>query len=509
MHFEFIRPSHTRRTQDSDLDQPVPQTHEIYSVRNTPEPLKLKVIRHVPCLCPPCIKEEGTCLNASHTDPWRTVKLIPEKGANLRKYQKRKKPTSTNEVRENNTKGLKSDGISYNQESVPAQSDSAVIDIVSSSDNELPDIVFEDKRNRNKKDKRKKKEKEKKKQDETNIDPNPKNVTDTVTDTVSVTGCCSWIAPGEEERNTDDNLEHLNDKCDPNVELIEICERGSKEFQMSSENWISSQCPSPQLSELSELTSEDMLDIPDCVLWPSIFTGFDSCSDFDQLVKLVDELKDKIPPIGKRIPAVYSPDTDRIDEVAQKEIPPDGPTHLCAVHITGDGNCLCRALSKAYFNDDGHHIELRARIVIEGVKNMQKYLSDDYLERGATWTHSNADLPTVFSTFSEFFTPGQKITDDTIQCIYCLEMHSCSHLGGYMGLWQLAQSATVLKLPIHTIYPCRGKSTLRNDFHRIFFPVEYTTTCNDDDPIAIMWTGLSMGAAPVHFVTLLQHINDQ
>ena len=41
--FEFIRPSHIRRNQDSNLDEAVPQTHQVYSVRNTSEPLQLKI----------------------------------------------------------------------------------------------------------------------------------------------------------------------------------------------------------------------------------------------------------------------------------------------------------------------------------------------------------------------------------------------------------------------------------------------------------------------------------
>ena len=39
--FEFVRPCHVRRHQDSDLDKAVEHTHKIYSVRNTPDPLKL------------------------------------------------------------------------------------------------------------------------------------------------------------------------------------------------------------------------------------------------------------------------------------------------------------------------------------------------------------------------------------------------------------------------------------------------------------------------------------
>ena len=73
-----------------------------------------------------------------------------------------------------------------------------------------------------------------------------------------------------------------------------------------------------------------------------------------------------------------------------------------------------------------------------------------------------------------------------------------------MGLWQLAQSASVLHTPIHTIYPVHGESTLRHDFHRIFFPVNYSAAA-DDDPIVNMWTGLAKGAVPIHFVPLLSY----
>ena len=71
-----------------------------------------------------------------------------------------------------------------------------------------------------------------------------------------------------------------------------------------------------------------------------------------------------------------------------------------------------------------------------------------------------------------------------------------------MGLWQIAQAASVIGRPIHTVYPVRGECTIRNDFHRIFFPVNYPTN-GDDNPIVIMWTGVTSGGAPIHFVPLV------
>ena len=87
--FQFIHPSDVRHHHDADLDHAVQGTHDLYSIRNTPEPLTLKV-RNIPCLCPACIADSGECVNSAYTDPWKLVNLIPEKGANKRKYQERK-----------------------------------------------------------------------------------------------------------------------------------------------------------------------------------------------------------------------------------------------------------------------------------------------------------------------------------------------------------------------------------------------------------------------------------
>ena len=64
-----------------------------------------------------------------------------------------------------------------------------------------------------------------------------------------------------------------------------------------------------------------------------------------------------------------------------------------------------------------------------------------------------------------------------------------------MGLWQLAQAALVLSIPIHTIYPVRGESTIRYDFIRIFFSIEYPAE-RYEEPLVVMWTGIQPGTVP-------------
>ena len=83
--FQYLRPCDIRRHQDCDLDEGILGTRSIYSVRNTPHPLTLKV-RHIPFLCQSCILENGQkCENSKYTDPWREVKLIQLKGESKQK----------------------------------------------------------------------------------------------------------------------------------------------------------------------------------------------------------------------------------------------------------------------------------------------------------------------------------------------------------------------------------------------------------------------------------------
>ena len=485
--FEFVRPCDIRRSQDCDLDKPVDKTHDIYSVRNTIEPLQLKV-RNVPCLCPPCISEEGDCWNKEHTDPWRVVTLIQEKGANKKKYEKRKRPDCNI------------------QPNTQAENDAQ------SSDEELPDIVFEQtplrRRQRNA-------------ETVTEIRENAvtENVTENATGDATATanasdqnenkehseGVASNIEPQQNDQTsiladtTSNFISSSGTTSDFDIELIDLCTDSSEEFRMSGDNVMMTSGNNKK----NEMTLDESL--TDDVYWGSILSAMQSCQDFHQVVNLVLDLQNQgLRALTPRKES-FVKEGDIIDTVAQKEIPPDGPVMLSAIKTYGDGNCLCRALSRSFYNHDGKHTELRARIVIEGVLNMDKYLSDDCLERGASYIHHNAELPLVFATFSEFYTPGQKLSEELINYIYSMEIYSCSRMSSYMGIWQLAQAASVLGTPIHTIYPVRGDSTLRNDFHRIFFPVNYPTT-SDDNPVVIMWTGMRPGAAPIHFVPLIENV---
>ena len=160
-----------------------------------------------------------------------------------------------------------------------------------------------------------------------------------------------------------------------------------KEFQLASENILTVSVSKPTTFINALKACEE---IPEEVLWHSVLMAFQSCTDFEQLKEPVHEINEYIPPLPECVVAEFRPESDLIDCVAQVEIPLDGPVHLKAILTDGDGNCLTRSLSKGYFNSDCKHLQLRARIIIESVIHMDKYLSHQCLERGASYVHGNA-----------------------------------------------------------------------------------------------------------------------
>ena len=277
-----------------------------------------------------------------------------------------------------------------------------------SSDDELPEISFDAHPF--------KKWEEKKKTSSSEVNMYTDSVTDNVvtdhiTDHTKST-CeqdtsnknCTWINSEEQIGGEQFPIaERSLPECDSSdIEIISLCEEVPKEFSMAAENSL----PIPNDNTIvDELFNKN---IPEPVLWLSILSALESCNTFPQLLKLATELDSRIPKIKPRIAAAYRHGVDKIDQVAQSEIPLDGLMQLMAVATKGDGNCLPRATSKGYFNTDEMHIEIRVRIVIEGVIRMHLCLIPNSLERGASHLHKNADLMTVFAMFSNYYTPGQK-----------------------------------------------------------------------------------------------------
>ena len=290
-------------------------------------------MHNVPCLCPNCIKEDGQCFNKGFADPWRLINLIPEKGANLQKYQKCKHPDQelcANAEMNSKENTEKTTGMSNNDNAND------------SSDDELPEISFDDVITNK----------------ETHIsevpmtkrvndgDKIPSPVTDHATDSaadqnVTSSSSCSWLNESEkinrqEFLNPISEQKDIHEKLSEDVELIEICKNVCQEFRLGGENLLKKKKHTPVLI----VTDDDI--IPDEAYWHSFLTAMQECEDYPTLAQKCREWYDNgLWPLQKRVDASFVQGKDVLDAVAQADMPFDGPSGLRAVFTTGDGNCLC------------------------------------------------------------------------------------------------------------------------------------------------------------------------
>ena len=80
-------------------------------------------------------------------------------------------------------------------------------------------------------------------------------------------------------------------------------------------------------------------------------------------------------------------------------------------------------------------------------------------------------LQTLYAQYSDQFIPGFKqLTATYITKLYRNELVSISQPGAYMGIWQLFQTANILQVPVHSIYPEKKQPELA-----LWFPAYYVS----------------------------------
>ena len=366
--------------QDCDLEEHVEGTLQIYSIRNTPEPLTLKV-RDIPCLCDSCISDTGDeCQNSAYADQWRLVHLVPKKKDNIRKHAKRKLPDNqvqhpnnmqderdigVNQMNGNcsdsSTKGnenevqvdVRSEEISEEKRKEGNVIEKSVTD--NSSDPFVTDDVTDDIRIHSLESH----------QFSNAFDSDSSELPDIVADDSSCTKrriARNLFDGSTEEILGEDDVDYPNETAQ---DVLHACAMGSEEVCLAGENTITCTV-TPQIQPTDGLD-----DIPEEIFWESILSRMSNCRHYGELENFVRELDSRdLPPIPERTYPVYSTEFHARDLVAQLEIPEQYcPDNVTAVKTDGDGNCLPRSVSTSMFGHDGHHLMIRAHIVMEGVRN--------------------------------------------------------------------------------------------------------------------------------------------
>ena len=543
--FDFLYPRDIRRKQDCDLEQGIPGTRSFYMVKNTPNMLELKV-KHVPCVCRGCLFDDGPCINEEFSDPWQVVKLEPVKGESTTKHEKQRDPrkhrdeivtdiSSEDEAPENPSKGSnqtdvqetgESNGSKYNTRGMArmakllqeTSNDVSVTDEGTSAIFKNDNVCASDKGPKIREDD--------KDIEEILIECSDEYINPSIKDIIYPHDerYQSIILHGQDDldipNNPDDSLvipiENVITAGTKGTHIKESVIKSSsqhkkpkstrqdKRSKSTSENQKSRSKQKPVINSTTEVEVKE--EICDEVYWRSICSALKDCCSLEEFGRMVAALEDS----GLRsLPELDIPSFDskvhNLDEIARLERH-IYPEDMEPIHTEGDGNCFCRALSLACFGTDKHHRQLRARIAMEGYKNMKKYLTNSYLERGARVINGGT-MTGVFAYYSAGFANGIHLDAKTVEAIYTMEILQVAGSGIYTGIWQFVQASTVLNLPIRGYRPRRG--TIWADFDRTFYPVtDDLGTGNDDRPtINIMWTAMVRGGNLIHFVPLLSGAN--
>ena len=197
----------------------------------------------------------------------------------------------------------------------------------------------------------------------------------------------------------------------------------------------------------------------------------------------------------------YLSETDRntIDYIALHHLPSDAPQNYVPVCIHGDGNCFPHACNYLACKDEDMYYEIRVWIIYRLVSNQNKYKDNEYMSCGASIIHRWGTTVEQIAMFAEAYNPSLPLD---VEKEYRTEVKNLCKDGNYMGLWQIAAAANILKHPINSVYPdvCRN---VWPDMNRTLCC--YDETSNRNDILQIMWTPMAVYSEdPCHFVLPLK-----
>lgn len=181
------------------------------------------------------------------------------------------------------------------------------------------------------------------------------------------------------------------------------------------------------------------------------------------------------------------------DAVATNMLPKDKlPKELSAnvpVRVLGDGNCLSRIESVLAFGVKEHHLEMRCRIVLELVTHSELYIDLMHITKGMNKVQVGQkeieNLCKTYAMFSQYYTPGHKVTTSVIRNIFRAETMAVAKRNIFMGVWQLFSLSPVLHCKLFSIYPnlgpplCHLIQPLVNDHENYMAGIMWTSNIYD------------------------------
>lgn len=271
--------------------------------------------------------------------------------------------------------------------------------------------------------------------------------------------------------------------------------------------------------------------------WEELVHQMETCSTVEHLVQWCDTIDPKMPPLdlGYISNIRLTHDVEFVD--GRTQIPMDiqvrwhfNPNYLSQMiavsrNITtyffhfkvrnpflittqGDGRCFLMAAARLLFgpicNIERRTSELRVRLVVEGLRNKDHYLSHLDMGMGIANYTCESSVPEMYAAFSGVEEEGLDAADTPL--VYYATMLNYRKKFAEAGIWQFHQLANIVGAPVISIYPTVTATSefmmqMRKLYHRVIYP---------EDPgrvlphLAIMWIRSSDAVMSVnHFVSVV------
>ena len=234
--------------------------------------------------------------------------------------------------------------------------------------------------------------------------------------------------------------------------------------------------------------------------WDQVVDAIKKCKSFIELEILCTNLQ--LPPLqstpnlqyDQRVDVVHALTSDLLQSV--NIVIPE--SHV-PVDVTADGNCLPRSLSRIVYGSERNHLEIRVRLVLDGVLNKTMYLNNANLKVGSSSKVQDENFVQRYCRYSDNFDTCRALTKRTVERFYESEWYEYRRRGVYSGIFQLHSAANVLQMKVESYYPSLTFHSVHVDLHRSLFPLgrhdeEDLETCH------IVWTKSCLRA------TRLQHL---
>ena len=240
--------------------------------------------------------------------------------------------------------------------------------------------------------------------------------------------------------------------------------------------------------------------------WNSIMSRMCEMQSFEELKRYIYQLD--LPVVNRNFKGTSQLRDDQRDYLSNTLIPSDigvPCNELFPVHTSGAGSCLYYALSRIVYGNERHCVEMRVRVVVEGVRNMHLYIDHDYLCRGYDFPHGEGIfLPQMYAVYLNLAQCERSMTANEVVEHYKRDMFHMRRFGQESGIWQLHQAANVLGCCIQSVYPEVNENftTLRTDYNRLILPADLNSA---GSCIMVMWTkGCWNSLRFGHFVPLVK-----